>query len=373
MIYEDLLKFPPYSLPQKEKDSKLKNTLAGAFEHHFNNCPPYRKLCQKRHITPPLNDFEYPDLPYLPVEIFKKMRLSSVDDTAIVRSLQSSATTSQTPSTIVIDNITRMRQVNTLVWLLGNFLGKKRRPYVILDVDPAAVKAGQNTISARAAAIRGFLVAASSASYCMLPDGTGDNLKIDFDTLTAKLSKMQAENQEIVLFGFTYVLYVYVAQQLRQKGITFSLPKASVLHIGGWKKLQNEAVDKATFNSTISDVFGIPQNQVLDIYGFTEQLGLVYIDCSDGLKRVPLTAEIIIRDPQTLAPVPDGDTGLVELITPLPHSYPGIAVLLDDMGRIVTREQAEDQRYGTAFEILGRAREAEIRGCGDILSGKMTL
>jgi hypothetical protein len=265
-----------------------------------------------------------------------------------------------------------MRQVKTLMWLLGEFLGKKRRPFVIVDVDPSSVKPGQHTISARTAAIRGFLAAASSASYCMTASGNGDNLKIDIDALTEQLTQLQAENKEIVLFGFTYVLYVYAAKQLREKGIKFSLPNATVIHIGGWKKLQSEAVDKKTFNKDISEVFGVPENKVLDIYGFTEQLGLVYIDCADGLKRVPVTSEIIIRDTRTLEPVPDGETGLIELITPMPNSYPGIAVLLDDIGRIVTREPAEDNRYGTAFEIVGRAKKAEVRGCGDIMSEKMT-
>lgn len=373
MKYEDLLEFPPYSLPGDEKHPKLKEVLAGAFSHHFNGCPAYKKLCTKRNIIPPLLDFDYADLPYIPVEIFKHMRLSSVEEAAVVRTLQSSATTSQTPSTVVIDNITRMRQMRTLMWLLGDFLGKKRRPFVILDVDPASVSPGQHTISARTAAIRGFLAAASSAVYCMQADSEkGDQLQVDINALTHHLSKLQAENKEIVIFGFTYVLYVYVARQLRKKGITFSLPNAAILHIGGWKKLQSEAVEKAAFNRTLSEVFGVPENNVLDIYGFTEQLGLVYVDCADGLKRVPITAEIIIRDPRTLQPVKDGRVGLVEMITPLPHSYPGIAVLLDDMGRIVTREPAEDRRFGTAFEITGRAKEAEVRGCGDILSEKMT-
>jgi hypothetical protein len=65
--------------------------------------------------------------------------------------------------------------------------------------------------------------------------------------------------------------------------------------------------------------------------------------------------------------VPDGTVGLLEFVCPLPQSYPGIAVLLDDMGRIVARDADSDGWQGTGFEIVGRAERAETRGCGDTM------
>ena len=76
----------------------------------------------------------------------------------------------------------------------------------------------------------------------------------------------------------------------------------------------------------------------------------------DGVRLAPVYSDVIVRDPVTLEPVPDGEAGLLEFITPLPHSYPGIALLVDDMGRIVSRDQGQDGRYGTRFEVLGRAQ-----------------
>jgi phenylacetate-coenzyme A ligase PaaK-like adenylate-forming protein len=107
----------------------------------------------------------------------------------------------------------------------------------------------------------------------------------------------------------------------------------------------------------------LPAGSIVDIYGFTEQLGVIYADDSQGVKRAPTYAEVLVRDPRTLEVVPDGAVGLLEFICPLPHSYPGIAVLLDDMGRIISR----DGEQGTGFEVLGRAEQAEARGCGDTL------
>jgi len=197
------------------------------------------------------------------------------------------------------------------------------------------------------------------------------NLSVDIDRLSIELERIQLQGGRVVIFGYTYVLYAYAAKELLERGIRFSLPDCSILHIGGWKKLKDEAVSKDVFNSTLEQVFGVPQSQIIDAFGFTEQLGLVYMDCADGLKRCPVTSEIVIRDPGTLEPVADGQEGMVEFITPLPHSYPGLAILLDDIGRIVSRDTCRCGRHGTAFEILGRASEDEIRGCGDVLAANL--
>ena len=154
---------------------------------------------------------------------------------------------------------------------------------------------------------------------------------------------------------------------LREQGIRIELPPLTfVIHFGGWKKLHQQAVTKPVLTAHAAEVFGLPADHryvvpaIVDIYGFTEQLGVIYPDDSQGVKRTPTYAEVLVRDPRTLEVVPDGDVGLLEFICPLPHSYPGVAVLLDDMGRIVDRDP-------TAFEVVGRAERAEPRGCGDTL------
>ena len=370
--FDKLLSTEPHYLNNSDKDVLFKTALADNFEHHYKNCAHYQRLCKKRGWVAPINkDFNLEDFPYLPVEIFKNMNLSSISNENIVRTLQSSATSGQTPSTVVLDNETRKRQMQTLVWFLSHRLGKSRRPFIVMDVDPKSIKSGQDTISARAAAVRGFLIAASSAKYCMSQDEDGE-MYLELESLENALEDVQASGKQAVIFGYTYVFYIYAAKQLQKKGVNFNLPNTTILHIGGWKKLQSQATDKDTFNRTMSDVFGVKTNNIIDCYGFTEQLGVVYLDGEDGLKRTSEVSEIIVRDPITLLPCKDGDEGLLEFITPLPLSYPGHAILTDDIGRIISRNQGKDGRQGVAFEILGRRKKAEIRGCGDILSENMS-
>lgn len=366
MIYDELLKSKPYGLKQNEKDRLLKQALRESLEHHFQNSNEYQKYCRKKKFLPPYDNFNYSDIPFFPVEIFKDLKLISVPENTLIRTLNSSATTSQVPSSISIDDVTRKRQVKTLAWLLSDFIGKERTPFFIFDVDPRNT-ASDKKISARIAAIRGFLVAASQSEYFMNKTDQ-EELVIDLPKLIKYLTECEKQQKKIILFGFTYVLFSYVAKQLQNMKLSFNLSNALIFHIGGWKKLQNEAVTKSIFNATLSSIFGVSINNIYDSYGFTEQLGIIYIDCEDGLKRCPLVSEIIIRDPNTMMELPDGETGLVEFISPLPFSYPGCALLLDDIGRVVSRNSDSNGRKGTAFEILGRAEKSELRGCGDIMA-----
>ena len=181
------------------------------------------------------------------------------------------------------------------------------------------------------------------------------------------MRRWTAENKSFCLLGYTWILHEYVVWPLRREGLRIELPpSAFVVHFGGWKRLRQQAITKPALTEQAANVFGLAAGSIVDIYGFTEQLGVVYPDDPQGVKRTPTYAEVLVRDPRTLEVVPDGTVGLLEFVCPLPHSYPGVAVLLDDMGRIVARDRG-DGRAGTAFEIVGRAQRAEPRGCGDTL------
>jgi hypothetical protein len=370
MNYDDLLSYPLYAVPDVRKYPLLKEALRESFQHHYEACAAYRKISDKQNFQVSA-DFLLEDVPYLPIGLFKKLLLSSVDVGDVTKTLQSSGTTAQTPSLITLDNITRKRQIKTLALILIEYLGGDRLPFIIADVDPAEkVFNTDKTLPARSAAIRGFLLAATSATYCVYMNEVGE-LVVDLEKLCELLGKHESDGKPFVLFGFTYIMYSYIVKKLRDMGKKFQLSNMIIMHTGGWKKLQDEAVSLAVFNREVREVFGVEESNILDVYGFTEQLGLVYISRGNEPKRCPVGAEIIIRCPDTLAPVPDGEDGLIEFLTPLPHSYPGLAILSDDVGVIVGREPSASGQHGTAFFVKGRAKQAEMRGCGDILSESM--
>ena len=359
-----LLNKEPFALDVSEKDRLFREAIFKSFRHHIENNELFRNYCNNQGFNLGNNPRELADYPYLPVNIFKNKRLSSVPNEKVNAILSSSAT-SGTPSTIVIDSITSKRQIIVSAKVISNYLGKQRRPFLILDEDP--LNSSSVEISARAAATRGFLILSSKSEYFLFQ--TNGQLSLDIDKFQKSLKHHEDRSQGVCIFGFTYILYHHVVKELKKSGICYKLPVNSrVAHIGGWKKLESQKVTKEQFLQDVSDIFGVKEDNIFDFYGFTEQMGLVYVSVGNLPKTVPAYSEIIIRDFQTLKPVKDGEHGLIQMLTPLPHSYPGISVLTEDVGKIVGRGIDKTGRIGTQFEIIGRANKAETRGCGDIMA-----
>ena len=256
-----------------------------------------------------------------------------------------------------------------MVKVISDFIGNERKPFLIMDVNPT--EGFREQLGARYAAVSGYINFASQAAYFLKID---ENMQYYFnvDGIERFISKLK-DDESAVIFGFTYILYSHVIRPLYELGRTYPLPAGSkILHIGGWKKLESEKIGRDEFNHKAAAVFGLTPDDVIVIYGFTEQMGLNYPDCPCGCKHTPLYSQIIIRDIATKAVCLPGAEGLLEFISPLPHSYPGNAVLTDDIG-IVENGPCPYGRSGTRFKVLGRLKKAEVRGCGDILSSKLVF
>ena len=65
-----------------------------------------------------------------------------------------------------------------------------------------------------------------------------------------------------------------------------------------------------------------------------------------------------------------GETGLIQVSSVLPRSYPGHVLLTEDEGRILGEDDCPCGRKGKYFEILGRVKRAEVRGCSDTYEQK---
>ncbi len=367
---DELLAMPPFGVEPEAKSAALLAAVNEAMRHHYEHCPPFRRWCDKQGYRPSTPIRDMVSLPFLPVGIFKRVELSSVGGDQVVRVLTSSATSSQIPSRIVLDQVTRNRQMRALTAMMTHLLGGQRRPFIVLDVLPTPDRAAEQELSARAAGMRGYLMAATSKHYVLRESGAMPTL--DVDQLLATVGQLKKGGQQFCFLGYTYLLYQAVVRPLYEQGICLDLPEnVFVLHFGGWKKLQDQAVDRATLNAQAAAVFGIPTRNIRDLYGFTEQLGVIYPDEGNGFREIPTYTEVLVRNPQTMQVAPLGQVGLLEFICPLPNSYPGIAILLDDLGRIVERPSEDGQVVQRGFEVLGRAARAEPRGCGDTLPSQV--
>lgn len=337
---------------------------------HYEHNEMYKRFCDRKDFNPykPIKSLE--TIPPVAVSVFKDLgfRLGSVPKEELTLALQSSAT-SGVPSTVVLDKVTSKRQAKAMVKVISTFIGSERKPFLIMDIDPRS--ADRRLLGARFAAVTGYLKFASRTGYFLKADEKGVSY-FDVESILQFVNELPTD-QPVVVFGFTYILYQNVLKTIQQSNVKIQLPKGSkIIHIGGWKKLENEKVEKKLFNEQLAEAFGIEPVDVIDIYGFTEQMGLNYPDCECGCKHASSYVRVIVRDPITREILPDGKEGMLEFITPIPHSYPGNVVLTDDIGYIEPKS-CPCGRSGQRFKIVGRMKKAEVRGCGDILSSKLTF
>ena len=275
--------------------------------------------------------------------------------------LSSSATTGQVPSRVVLDAATARRMAKGVVTIIRDFIGPARRPYLVIDT-PENLGAHAE-LGARGAAIQGLGSFATEIMCCLRPGKDGDS-SLDLEKLLACAAKWK--HSEVLVYGFTHVIWTQLVEPLQRQGITLDVPNVRVLHSGGWKRLQEQAVTRDVFTRGVASIFGCSPDRVIDYYGMVENVGVIYPDCDHGNKHVPAFAEVIVRDPLTLAPVEAGQRGLIQVCSVLPTSFPGFLLLTEDMAEVIDYDECPCGRRGISFRFEGRAPKAEVRGCGNL-------
>ncbi len=364
---EALIHGPQYAAAQAEKDAALTPLLCRLCRDAAGACPAYARFLAK--FGGDIDAWaSSADVPPLPVSMFKEFLLSTVPSEKIVRELHSSSTTGQQPSRIAIDKTTAFRQSRALVSILKEHLGVRRRPFLVLDAADAA--ASGDTLTARGAAIRGVGNFASKTTFAMDRDASG-GLAANWPRIERFFAEHRGE--PVLLFGFTFVVWTQFVLEAERRGLVFDAPETIALHSGGWKKLAAQAVSKDEFSRRMAAVLACDPRRILDFYGMVEQVGVVFVDCSAGNKHAPAFADVILRRPLTFAPAAIGESGIIEVISTLPTSYPGHALLTEDQGVLIGVDDCPCGGRGVYFRFTSRIERAELRGCGDTFAHSREL
>ena len=362
---DQLLDADPYCLDSVEKQEVLLRLLKAVTEHHSGQCVSYRKFLQKKGGNlSDANSLE--ELPFLPSSIFKDTFLSSISESEIFREIRSSATSSDRSSRIVLDKSNNLRWIKSLQKMLIDRLGNRRYSLMVVDEEVAFEKS--ETVSARFSMTKSMLFLAKETNHCLKREQGSSDLALDFSRVVEFFEKVSV-TEDVLVFGFTYIVYQELLSRLLEKGVSFDFPRMKLVHAGGWKKLEDKKVSSAKFVQQCVECFGLNAENVVDLYGFSEQGGLLYPTCERGVRHVPGWAEIVVRDPASLESVEDGQEGILQFLTPIQLSYPGHSILTSDLGRIEGRDNCLCGRKGTIFSVSGRAdAQVEVRGCGDVMA-----
>lgn len=347
---DDLIDAPQFSLSPADRDSTVLPLLHELVEWHSQRSTVYHDLIAAGGLPNPETS-GVAALPYLPVRVFKQLDLMSIDREKVVKVLTSSGTTGQNVSRIYLDAENATRQQRALSAVMTTVLGPDRLPMLI--VDTRAIIASRSTFSARAAGVIGMMTFGRDHTWLL-----DEDMSIQLDVLDAFLAKH--DGQRILIFGFTFMVWQYLLQAIPPGKYDFS--RATLIHSGGWKKLENVAVDNDVFKAEWARRTGLVSSY--NFYGMVEQIGSIFVEGEDGWLHCPNFADVIIRDPEDWSVAPAGEPGIIEVISALPTSYPGHVLLTEDLG-VAEPDPGPGGWRGTRFRVLGRLPKAELRGCSD--------
>ena len=342
-----------FSMNKSDKSLFFSKSIQSLTKFHFENCKQYKKILLKIGFDPNTS-LKIEDYPFLPVRLFKDYELLSVDNSKIIKQITSSGTSGQGVSKIFLDRETSTNQTKTLTKITTNFVGTKRLPMLIID-NKSSIYNG-DSFSARGAGIIGFSMFGKDITFALDRD-----MRIDLEVLKNFCEKHKKE--KILLFGFTFMIWKHFVKYLESSKQKIDLGNALLVHGGGWKKLEEESVDNEDFKKSLEKVCGI--QKVHNYYGMVEQTGSIFIECESGFLHCSNFSDILTRR-SDFTQCDRGETGIVELLSLLPKSYPGHIILTEDEGEIVGEDDCSCGRLGKYFRIYGRIKNAEIRGCSDV-------
>jgi len=200
-------------------------------------------------------------------------------------------------------------------------------------------------------------------------DGFFVRNELDFDGVVGALERANAP----VLVAGTAFAFVHFFDRCAAEDKRFAPPRGSrVIETGGFKGKSRE-VSRDELYAWFTQFLGVPRDMCASEYGMCELGSQWYdanlADCLGGctprrnLKVGPPWTRMLVVDPVSAAPVPDGEPGLLQVFD-LTNRGSVAAILTGDLARRIP--------YG--FELLGRAPGEPPKGCSAaidaVLSGR---
>lgn len=352
-MIEEFHKLSPYSLPKREKEHLLLKELNVLTEMHREKCVEYANFLTAigyaQHEAKKLEE-----LPFLPIRIFKELELKSIPDADVFKVMMSSGTSGQRQSKIFLNKENAILQQKVMLRLLGDFIGPKRLPMLVID--SRKIISDRHLFTTRGATIMGLDFASRKMVFAL-----NDDMSLNVDSLMGFLRQYGGE--KFIVFGFTFLVWQHLFGEIQRLNLHVDLSKGYLLTAGGWKKLMNEAVSNAAFKQRGREVCNL--QHYVDHYGMAEQTGCIYAECEYGNLHASIYSDIIVRRFKDFSPCDYGEPGFIQVLSSLPRSYPGHSLLTEDEGMIVGEDDCPCGRKGKYVKVLGRIHNAELRGCSD--------
>jgi hypothetical protein len=337
------------------------------FRLQFTHNVAYRRLCESRNVTAS-RITHWCEIPTAAASSFKLMDMSCLPPEERTSVFYSSGTTEQQPSRHYHNaRSLALYEISLLPWFGRHLLREsemlatgKPSPPALLSLTPPPAKIPHSSLAHMFATIERRMQWGDATFVGELDDSGGWVLHTE--RTVACLKRAINLKQAILIFG-TAFSFVHLLDFLAEEGLRLQLPPGSrVMETGGYKGRSRE-LTRPELHGLIAAQLAIPADNIVCEYGMTELSSQAYDRAILGTAAAPASASeryfhfppwtrVQIISPETGREVADGETGLIRVFD-LANVYSVLAIQTEDLG----------VRRGSGFELLGRAKAAEPRGC----------
>ena len=348
----------PYDIPGTNE--QFLAAMAQNCRYQYDHCPDYRRILTERGFSPDRlrGTRDLGALPPIPTLYFKRHELFSMPPGKLPVKATSSGT-SGSRSRIGFD-LMSLRRGADMVWRMGRYhdlFSPQPCHYLILGYEPH--KSNQMAFTKTGYGFTFFAPALSRTSALQSRDGQYVLCLADLQTRLLSAAKGGAPVRTIGFPAYTYMLLA----ELKKQGVRLKLPKGSKLTMGGgWKQFYAQKVEKEALYALAEEVLGIGEGECVEFFGAVEH-PILYTSCPRHHFHIPIYSRAIIRDPETLRPLPMGELGLLDLLTPMVMSQPLLSVMTDDLAILHPAKSCGCGIPSPWLEIVGRVGVRDIVTC----------
>lgn len=337
------------------------DSIREMFQFQCEKSSIFKGICEQYGFT--LEDIKDEDsilrIPAIFVTAFKERKLLNLPESEIVKTFTSSGTTGS-KSQINWDITSMERQ--------GFMRTSIVESYGLADYDQLV----NNLIFSYAPDVSGTRGAAHAhSSYAQFAKENETFFAISKDKYgepefrledgIKALERFAESGLPLRITGFPAFGYMTLTE-LDKRGIHFSFPVDSVLFSGGgWKNYTGKTISYPEYVELVNRVLGIGADRIRDVYGMVEH-GVPYVTCEHGHFHIPIYSRVCAVSPHTMEILPDGETGLLKLITPYIRSTPALSILSTDLGYV--ESNCPCGREGKYLVLKGRGGVKKYAGCG---------
>jgi len=340
---------------QQHADIEFSGLAVMLFTLQYKHNAAYRRLCDARGIKP--SDVNHwSQIPVVPTAAFKELDLTCLHPEDRARVFHSSGTTEQRPSRHFhnTDSLA-LYEASLWPWLKEN-CGLLIADCRLLSLTPSAEQVPHSSLVHMFDFTRRQAGAGAETFVGrVINDGVW---ALGFD---AALPALTAGAKPLLVLG-TAFSYVHLLDEMVARDLRVQLPPESrVLETGGYKG-RSRTMPKAELHRLITERLGVPAAHIICEYGMSELSSQAYDSVSprstvqgprsERIFRFPPWARARVISPETRREVAEGETGLLQVFD-LANAFSVMAIQTEDLA----------VRRGAGFELLGRAQQAEARGC----------